>query len=149
MCVCGGEGGDGMKKRREAPTEAATVGSGSSWLDLRLAKMSAVAWRLLDHITRKRGKCNVRSTSLLIRLVACSTLPNTSHVGGPWHITTRCGSAPVTRLALAYYDAFWKDTYGLALGIIKRALRRYLPWGWPLDNTSTRSEAIPVMWLAP
>ena len=38
------------------PTRIALSRSGSSWLDFRVKKISAVACRLLDHTIRRRGK---------------------------------------------------------------------------------------------
>ena len=53
------------------PVVAATNASGSSWLVLRDRKMSAVECKDRDQIKRRRGKCSVSSTSLLMRLSAC------------------------------------------------------------------------------
>ncbi len=62
-----------LKKRREqqglvAPIDAAMTGSGSSWWDLRALYRSAVACKDRDQISLNRGKCSVRSVSLLMRL---------------------------------------------------------------------------------
>jgi len=45
------------------PTLIARVSSGSSWLDFKVVKISAVACRLRDHNNLNRGKCRTSNES--------------------------------------------------------------------------------------
>lgn len=55
------------------PTLIARVSSGSSWLDFKVVKISAVACRLRDHSILKRGKCRTSNDSFDMMLYGATS----------------------------------------------------------------------------
>lgn len=64
-----------MPSSEGTPTRIAAASSGSSWLALSEAKTSAVACKLRDQTSRRRGKCRTSKESLEIMLVGTTSSP--------------------------------------------------------------------------